>query len=248
MNEILKIKVKRRWQLIDKKYNSILKNRDVECPICNYNSNTKFLKKRYSKCIFNGGILERYECPYCNVIFGPLKMFDLTEEEFNNEYEEYHKIYKTKDHSKKEINTFMQMKPNKKGIYINYGSGSLSYTIEKLRKQKYKVFGYEPFTNVKSKFIISKKEELNKIVPIDGVFSNNLLEHLKNPISSLKEMSKAIKKNCKMSHSTPCYKYCYEFTRFHLFFFTGKSLDIICEKSGLKKEKKYNLGYVFKKI
>lgn len=37
-----------------------------------------------------------------------------------------------------------------------------------------------------------------------------------------------------MIHSTPCYQYLYEYTRFHLFFFTGKSLEIICNQLNLE--------------
>ena len=37
-----------------------------------------------------------------------------------------------------------------------------------------------------------------------------------------------------MAHATPCYEYLYEYTRFHLFFFAGKSKDLLLEKAGLQ--------------
>jgi len=39
-----------------------------------------------------------------------------------------------------------------------------------------------------------------------------------------------------MIHSTPCYQYAYEYSRWHLYFFVGKSIDFLCEKSGLEIE------------
>lgn len=36
-----------------------------------------------------------------------------------------------------------------------------------------------------------------------------------------------------MAHTTECYDYKYEYTRFHLYFFTGKALDVLCEKARL---------------
>lgn len=40
--------------------------------------------------------------------------------------------------------------------------------------------------------------------------------------------------NSKMAHSTPCYKYACEYTRFHLVFLTGKSVERLCEKTGFQ--------------
>lgn len=37
-----------------------------------------------------------------------------------------------------------------------------------------------------------------------------------------------------MVHSTACYNYIYEYTRFHLFFYTGTSVEEICKQTGLK--------------
>jgi hypothetical protein len=45
-----------------------------------------------------------------------------------------------------------------------------------------------------------------------------------------------LKPGANMIHSTPCYKYCHPYTKYHIFFFEGKSLDIICQKVGLTYE------------
>ena len=39
-----------------------------------------------------------------------------------------------------------------------------------------------------------------------------------------------------LEHSTSCFEYRQEFTRFHLFFFTGDSLEYLCRKCGLVSE------------
>ena len=36
-----------------------------------------------------------------------------------------------------------------------------------------------------------------------------------------------------MAHATPCFEYLYEFTRFHLFFFLGRSRELLAKSAGL---------------
>ena len=48
-------------------------------------------------------------------------------------------------------------------------------------------------------------------------------------------MNKMLKPNGFMVHSTPpIEKYVYENTRFHTFFYTGKSIEVLAEKTGFK--------------
>jgi hypothetical protein len=37
-----------------------------------------------------------------------------------------------------------------------------------------------------------------------------------------------------MSHATPCFEYRFEFTRFHLFFFLGRSRSLLARQAGLQ--------------
>lgn len=67
----------------------------------------------------------------------------------------------------------------------------------------------------------------------DGVFSNNVLEHLRYPVEDLKAISAILNQGGRMSHATPCFEYLYEFTRLHLFFFLGRSRELLVEKAGL---------------
>lgn len=63
--------------------------------------------------------------------------------------------------------------------------------------------------------------------------SCNLLEHLQDPVEELKLMSGYLKDGGIMVHGTPCYQYKYANTRFHLYFFLGKSVEIMSERAGL---------------
>ena len=37
----------------------------------------------------------------------------------------------------------------------------------------------------------------------------------------------------RMSHATPCFEYRYQYTRFHLHFFAGRSRALLAQKAGL---------------
>jgi len=39
-----------------------------------------------------------------------------------------------------------------------------------------------------------------------------------------------------MAHATPCFEYLFEYTRFHLFFFPGRSREVLAQRAGLKIE------------
>ena len=39
--------------------------------------------------------------------------------------------------------------------------------------------------------------------------------------------------DARMAHATGCFDYAYEYTRFHYFFFTGRSLALTAEKLGM---------------
>jgi acyl dehydratase len=47
-------------------------------------------------------------------------------------------------------------------------------------------------------------------------------------------MQALLKPGALMSHATPCFQYLYEYTRFHLFFFPGRSLEVLAEAADLQ--------------
>lgn len=232
-DEITRKLIYTRWNILDR-----IDDRFVfeYCPICGekLNGNEKVYE---TECIFNGGRLKRIQCSNCDLIFGPEKMFALNEAELNKEYKWNYEVYRETDCTELEIRAFMDMNPDKNGVYLNYGAGEWSTTNEKLREMGYNVYSYEPHVpKSDNEYFISDKEQLKKM-KFDGIFSHDLLEHLRYPVDELKFMSSILKENGIMNHVTACYEYMYEYTRFHLYFYLGKSKYILAEKAGLNIEK-----------
>ena len=163
-------------------------------------------------------------------------MLSLTAEALSHDYEWHYKTYSEGDSTELEIRTFHSLKPKQNGLYLNYGAGGWSRSISELRAQGWDVWAYEPHgsaTTSSEPYIIRSKEQL-AAMKFDGIFSNNVLEHLRNPIDELQFMADLLKQDASMAHTTPCFKYLYEYTRFHLFFYLGNSRKLLADKAGLK--------------
>ncbi len=224
-----------KWKQIDDQRKMIEKDNDVLlCDICGYSDIRSNYEVMETECIFNGGRLERYVCPGCGVIFGPSKFAALGQDGINEDYWVHYLGFKEGDSTHKEIRAFKMLNPSKEKIYLNYGCGSWSKSVELLREEGYQVYGYEPYAaDIDNPYIIAGKENIKKM-RFDGIFSNDLLEHLINPIEDLKFMkSLLLGADALMAHSTGCYEYVHEITRFHTHFFTGKSAQIMADKAGL---------------
>lgn len=256
IKELLKNQIYSKWSIYDSliSLNSydLKSHKSYKCPICQKDFIDENFEKYESYCIFGGGRLIRIKCPFCNVIFGDKKMLSLNDEELSSEYNWHYKAYDEGDSTESELRTFYLLEPIKSGVYLNYGAGNWSKTNKLLREKGWTVYSFEPhLENFKSnKYEISNIAEL-KNIKFDGVFSNNVLEHLRYPIRDLILMHSILSDNGRMAHTTPCYEYLFEYTRFHLFFFVGKSQEYIAEKSGFMIEKKIRDGIfmcnIFKK-
>lgn len=226
------------WRLIDKiepLENSVT---SLICPICASQLDISTLKQYISKCIFNGGDLIRHQCAHCDVIFGPKKIMNLIDEHLSLEYKMLYQYYSEGDTTEFEIRTFESLNPTKDKLYLNYGcGGGWNKSILILRECGYNVYGYEPFAKSGgSDFIFTNLEQM-KDMKFDGIFSNNLIEHVKFPRNLFIEIKNMLNNDGLMAHSTPNYDYKYEFTRFHLYFFVGKSVDVLANKTGFNVDK-----------
>jgi len=233
--ETIKNQILCRWQVTD----AMDKLRfpddyEVKCGICGYTNKKHTFEIKVSHCIFNGGRLERFVCPECGVIFGPLKTLSMDEPQLAEEYKICLSVFPGDDSNAQEVATFHSIVNDKNGIYLNFGSGAWSNGSKTLRDSGYNVYDYDPYAPAeKSEWLITDKAQLREM-KFDGIFSNDLLEHLPDPIESLIFMKSLLKdKKSKMAHSTPCYEYLYEYTRFHFYFFKGDSVRRICDKAGL---------------
>lgn len=236
--ELARHEIAQKWFLVDYMERLTFREsvRERNCPICTHQANDRDFKKKTTHCIFGGGTLLRHVCPSCQLIFGPDKMFQLTTSELSQDYEWHYKVYEEGDSTAQELRTFEALQPKRDGVYINYGAGAWSQSVQRLRSQGWNVFAYEPHHSAisRSAGVISSLEELHTM-RFDGIFSNNVLEHFRQPVNELQRLSSLLKPGGKMAHTTPCYEYLYEYTRFHLFFFPGLSRHILIEKAGLKE-------------
>lgn len=225
-----------KWKIIDHLEEGRDHSQDsLRCVICGYQGERGAFQTRETDCIFNGGHLVRYVCPECGAVFGPTKFSERSQQQIDDDYRIHYLGFSEGDSSYKEERAFKMLKPDKDGVYLNYGCGHWSRTLQELRDEGYRVYGYEPYSpDVGNPYMITDKEELKKM-RFDGIFSNDLLEHLLDPVSELREMDKIlINDESKMSHCTSCYTYKYEYTRFHTCFFLGNSVQRMSELAGLQ--------------
>ena len=239
------------WRALDAAYETSLPHRVIKCLVCGQEGKRTDFRTATDACMFGGGSLERYFCPFCDCAFGPLKYLDLDEELVASDYELLYSRYSEADSTEHEMRTFRSVAPEKAGTFLDWGcGGSWSKTIATLRAEGFDVWGYEPSIEMTSGFIVKNKSEIS--ATFDGIFSNNVIEHFRDPIGQFREFHQMMKPGAKMAHSSPCYEYRYPFTRFHTLFLLGKSADVLAEKTGFKvidriRDEEY-INVVFQKV
>jgi SAM-dependent methyltransferase len=232
-DELLKNQIRMQWRLLDQLEGQAQKPSILSCEICGYAGQASAFGVLESHCMFGGGRLLRHQCPSCDTIFGPQKMLALTPEELAQEYEMHYRLYPEGDSTANEIRAFHALQPKRDGLYLNYGAGAWSRSVEQLRADGWNVLAFEPHQSAtRGDHVIASKVHLETL-RFDGIFSNNVLEHFRHPVSALRDMAKLLTESGAMSHATPCFEYRYEFTRFHLFFFPGRSLNALATSAGL---------------
>ena len=213
----------------------------LRCKICGSEHLRKDYEIKETECIFNGGKLVRYVCPECGVIFGPTKFVSQGQQGIDEDYWVHYLGYSEGDSTYKEERAFFMLNPDKDKVYLNYGCGKWTKSLQKLREMGYQVYGYEPYApEIDNPYLITDKKDLMGI-KFDGIYSNDVLEHFIDPVDDMRFMKNLLRnKDSKMSHCTSCYVYKYEYTRFHTHFFTGNSVNILANRAGLKIIKECN--------
>ena len=220
------------WQLIDRLEKIAPSSLPTSCPLCGQNL-PETLKTFQTDCIFQGGRLLRHQCPHCDVIFGPEKMFQLSSLDLAEEYARHYQVFHESDCTNLEKRSFYDLNPRKDGIYLNYGGGVWSRAVPELRAEGWNVLNYEPYSPEEDEGLIRNREQLAGM-RFDGIFSHDLVEHLRTPVKELSFMKSLLKPDGLMNHVTGCWEYIYEYTRFHLYFFVGRSREILAKKAGLR--------------
>jgi len=205
-----------------------------QCRLCGFESREDVFKRYESECIFLGGRLIRYKCPSCEVIFGPLKMLDLEPEMIDMDYRLHYSIFSEGDSTERIVRAFHLLRPRKDGLYLDYGCGvAHPNALKLLRDQGYSLIGFEPSLPQSSEFVFKSMHEISRY-RFDGIFSHNVLEHLFDPVGITKSLSDLLTPGGLLVHATPCFEYLYEYTRFHVYFFTGGSLQYLASRSGMR--------------
>lgn len=201
----------------------------MQCRICL--SAGPFEHELVSQCQFNRERLVRYECPDCGVIFGTRRMLGLSPEALGEQYTElYSSGYQEGDPTEVELALLKQLSPHPDGAYLNWAAGHRSSTSERAQAKGINLVGYDPYVPTSKPLLLKDPSELGVY---DGIMSANFLEHLQDPVSGLREMRRHLKPDGLMIHSTGCFQYICHETRFHLFFFTGTSVEVMAGRAGL---------------
>lgn len=236
IKNVAKYQLKKSWHFTDLLEDVMPISAELTCALCKYTAAKQDFTILESECIFYGGRLTRYQCPSCDVIFGPTKILRLDSSLLELEYKNHYQVFSEADCTAMEIRTFYALQPRRDGRYLNFGCGSeWSQTIQQLRKEGWDVVGFEPNAENKSEYVYQTWEDL-EIEKFDGIFSNNVLEHLFDPIGILIRLQNLLKSGGRQAHCTPCFEYSFEYTRFHVFFFTGRSAEFMFDRAGLEAE------------
>lgn len=231
---LLRYQIGARWDMIHRLHALKAAPANLSCALCGHTERRDAFPEYVTECIFEGGTITRHQCPVCDVIFGSDLMLDLSPEALTREYEWHYQIFSEGDSTEQEIRAFKALNPERGRAYVNWGSGAWSSSTEHLRAEGWEVYGYEPHGSAHGggKYVLTTRSELEQIKPA-GIFSNNVLEHFRYPVAALCDMASLLPAGALMSHATPCFEYRFEFTRFHLFFFLGKSREWIAEQANL---------------
>lgn len=233
--ELLRRQVAAKWEVVDYVHRAVAREAATRCcPLCHHEAPADGFVKFDTQCQFGGGRLQRHQCPNCDVIFGADKMFELSGPELSQDYEWHYGIYEEGDSTDQELRAFHSLRPSRDGVYLNYGAGAWSRSVEVLRNEGWNVLAFEPHgsASAKTNFLISSRETLDAM-RFDGLFSNNVLEHFREPTNELAYMRTLLKPGGRMAHATPCFEYRFEYTRFHLFFFLGRSRALLASQIGM---------------
>jgi hypothetical protein len=238
------------WRIADRIDELTLPRRSLRCPICSRTKPRESFETRIDSCAFGGGRLERYLCAGCGCIFGPAKYLDLDEALVDLDYRLHYLDNVESDSTAREVRAFRALLPKVGVPYLNFGCGAWNSTIRVLRREGYDVWGYDPHNTTVRPFVVHSRDAISPV--FGGLFSNNVIEHMVDPLEQFRYFGTILRTGSLMAHATPCYEYCYAYSRFHVVFFTGDSPLVLAERTGFRVVRRQEDGefrlVVFEKI
>ena len=206
---------------------------NIECPVCASNIEHPEQHVKISDDFWHTGTIKRIECLQCGLIFGPLSLMHSPPVRLASDYELLYSTYTEGATSEYQKQAFLALMPEKNKRYLNFACGTWAVGCGELVAQGWDVFGYEPHLPYQHPRIVRSTSELGD-TRFDGIFTHNYIEHIQNPVEQFKAWNGMLKVGDRMVHSSPCFEYLYDFSNFHLFFFLGKSLEILAAKTGFE--------------
>lgn len=226
--------MKAHWRTVDLIEQLSGADKPAVCQLCGEAPGAEGFEEIVSQCVFLGGRLLRHKCPHCDVVFGPQKMFALDAEMLDLDYRNLYRIYSEGNSTASVIRTFHLLNPVKGGTYLDFGcGGEWSEAIERLRADGWDVYGFEPSAGRSSACVYSDWAEIEGR-QFNGILTHNVLEHLFDPIGTTGKLGRLLVPGGRLVHATPCFDYRYDFTHYHVFFFTGRSPEVMASRAGMK--------------
>jgi SAM-dependent methyltransferase len=220
------------WHTVDLLYEPTLSSRLIGCTLCGHAATRDGYRIEEAECQFAGGRLERYQCPDCDLVFGPLKMLDLTGPMLAADYRLLYETYREGDSTARELRAFRSTEPTRGELILNWGCGARSESVDMLRADGWDAWGFEPSVGSTSPFVAGHLAEIS--ATFDRLFSNNVIEHFRDPVSEFREMASHLRSGALMTHATPCYEMKCADTRFHTAFYLGRSVEVLASRTGLE--------------
>lgn len=198
----------------------------VECPACSFVIDQCQSSAILWPGMFWGFEITRFKCPGCDSLFGPISFIKTTNLKFY--YDLLYSFYF--EGSTSQIEAFNKINPILGESYVNYACGmKWGNELDSLMMQKFDVYGYDPsFTGTHPR--INCKLEL-----VDGIFSNNYIEHICDPVAQFIKWNSMLKMGGRMSH-TGFYdseeSESHKDSPFHVIYMSEKACKIVSDKTG----------------
>jgi SAM-dependent methyltransferase len=203
---------------------------NLSCPLCQYDGSINNYKKYMANDIFCAGIIIRHQCPYCDLLFGDLRFLYLTEEQIQNDHDDTYSYFTEGDNSISKLdclNSINIFKDKTKSV-LDYACG-IGKLIPILKNDGYNITGYDKY--VKHENVLNNIDDIK----FDVIFSINFIEHLINPLEDIKKILVHLNNDGYLIFISDCVdEYLVEFTHFHVFYYLGKSFQLLCDKLNLK--------------
>ena len=143
-----------------------------------------------------------------------------------------YETYRESNSTTSEKRAFRTTEPRRGGLSLNWGCGAWSETIVELRAEGWDVWGYEPSVPPASPYVAGQTGEIS--ATFDGLFSNNVIEHCRDPLAEFRRMASHLRAGALMTHASPCYELLYDHTRFHTAFYLGRSVEVLAAMADLE--------------